>query len=242
MSWYNSEKDKKKLGKWGDKSDDEIVAALNKAETLETEVADLKKKDTERDGIVQTLKTNFDSVKSKLDSIEANSNRRQQAPPKEDAEESPDFITDPDAAFNKRAQPLAAATMNTAAQIAKMQAQQNLTRNSKDGIDGRLFEHWGSEIDSIAKNTPLAILGNPQVWVGMFLQVKGYHADELSDPNTRKEKYAFLEPSTHAVVNQPQSGAKGEEPTEQERKIAGKMGIKIEDYMKNKKAMTFVGA
>jgi hypothetical protein len=235
------DKDRKKLGKWGEKSDDEIVAALNKSEQLETEVTTLKTQVTDKDKAVNDLNTNFQTIKQKLDTLEANDRKQQQqAPPKGD-EEEPDFITDPNGAFNKKAQPLANAIAATAAMVARGQAQQSLTRNSKDGIDGRLFDHWGAEIDQVANNTPTHILGNPQTWLGIFLQVKGYHSDELADPNTRKEKYAFLEPSS-TVVTQQNTKDKDEQPTDIERKTAEKFGIPVEEYMKRKKGMTFVGA
>jgi len=239
MPWFRDGMDRKKLGKWGDKSEDEVIAALNKSETLETEVNTLKTQVADKDKAVTDLQNNWQAVKQKLDTLEANS-KKQDPPPKVDDEE-PDFITDPNGAFNKKAQPLAKAIAQTAAMVARSQAQQNLTRNSKDGIDGRLFDHWGAEIDQVANNTPIGILGNPMTWQGIFLQVKGYHSDELADPSTRKEKYAFLEPSS-SVVNQPDAKAKDDQPTEIERKTAEKFGIPVEEYMKRKKGMTFVGA
>lgn len=240
MALWSEKIDKKKLGAWGSKTDEEILEALNKHDEFKTENEKLKTTVSEKDTAVSNLNNQFQEVKRKLDEAEANG-RKQQTPPKKEDEEKPDFLTDPDAAFNSRMQPFATAVMQQAATTARMQAQQQLTRNSKDGIDGRLFEHWGGEIDTVAKNTPLNILGNPMTWVGIFLQVKGFHSDELADPTSRKEKYAFLE-SGSSNAQRPDAAKKDDEATEQEKKVAERMGIPLADFMKNKKKMTFVGA
>jgi hypothetical protein len=237
--WGDKSKDDKIPEKFRSKTEEEIVKDLEekdtwkaKAESLEAERAEERKK-------FELVQTSYASVKAKLDTIEANT----RPPKKEEVVEEDDFITNPEASFNRRAKPLATLAAQTAASLGKLNAFQSLqTKASAKNIDARLFQHWDAEIMEIANQTPSLHLAYPNTWLSIFNQVKGTHADELSDPEARKKNYSFLEGGSSQAEPPPEkkTGAAGLTP--QELEIARKMKVDPEKYAERKKAMTFVGA
>ena len=110
-------------------------------------------------------------------------------------------------------------------------------------MDGRLFRAWESEINAESKKYQAMQLTSPNAWVGIFYYLKGLHADELRDPETRKKKYNFMEPSSSSVVVNKEDDDKksaNEQLTPQELHVAEKMGVSPENYLKRKKSMTMV--
>jgi hypothetical protein len=82
---------------------------------------------------------------------------------------------------------------------------------------------------------------SPQAWIGIFYYLKGLHSDELRDPETRKKKYNFIEPSaSQATPEDKKPKSPEEELTPAEKHVADKMGVTYENYAKRKKAMQFV--
>jgi hypothetical protein len=255
MGWLENLKDKKKdeqaqavlkaiPDELKDKSLDEITAILKEAPQLKSKVTELEAQRAEDTQAVTTLKTQFEEIKGKLASVDAARNTPAHSTP----EPLADFIDEPDKAFAQRSGPLAQLAVNNAATTARFAAQQqldnaDLSSNGKT-MDGRLFRVWGSEIDTEAKKYPTVNLINVDTWIGMYLMIKGRHADELANPDERKKKYNFLEPSTVGVQpasdNKPKDGP--ESLSEEEKRVAGKMGVSLEAYAKRKKAMQFVNA
>jgi phage I-like protein len=221
----------------------EIAALLKEAPLLKAKVTELETARTADTAAVTQIKTEFDTIKERLRVAEANNNR--QPTPPGPQKEPTDFIDNPDQAFNERAAPLAALSVRNAAITAKMLAQQQLDNgdmasNGKT-MDGRLFRAWDTEIMREANTYQTIQLGEPKNWIAIYYLIKGTKADELSNPEIRKQKYAFLEPSSPStpLPGAPPKNA-SEELSDAEKHVADKMGVKHEDYLKRKKAMQFV--
>jgi hypothetical protein len=139
--------------------------------------------------------------------------------------------------------------VQTAAMTARMLAQQQLNNadmasNGKT-MDGRLFQHWGAELDTEAKKYQTVQLTTPQAWLGIFMYLKGVHADELRDPEIRKKKYNFMEPAvsgSNSSSNDNKDKPAGDQLTDAEKHVADKMGVSHENYLKRKKTMQYVNA
>lgn len=213
----------------------EIKAAIDAKKALETRASkaeeDLKKQKEETD----RLNTEFGTIKAKLDEIEANPQNRQ-AQPVNDGEQPADWTLEPEKAFAQSSRPIAALALQTAAQTAKMAARTHLSKTTKPLPLALLFDHWEAEIDALAKQTPLAALGNPATWIHLFNNVKGTHVEEMMANPTQ-----FMESVTGQAPPRQQDDKKDEmKLTPQEEQIALKMKITPEQYLAQKKNMQFV--
>jgi phage I-like protein len=228
-----------------DKTAEEVIQALKdstdtkkKLETLEAERA----KEREQ---VTVLSSEFDKVKARLMTAEANLNKRDN-PPRQ--EEPADWNLEPEKAFKQAVQPLVDITVQNSSMSARLLAIQNLdnedTVSPTDAktMNGRLFRVWEGEINEEAKKYPASSMMQPQAWLGIYYLVKGRHADELANPETRKKKYNFVESASQPVVRQEEKKKDGVESlTDQEKHVADKMGVSYENYAKRKKSMQFIG-
>ena len=248
MGWLDEIKKKKEKlpDRFKDKSEDDILKMLDDADKDKTRITELETKDAERETKVTEIQTQFNDVKARLAAAEANPK------PKPDGggnnDELANFVEDPDKAFGQRVAPVANIAIQTAAMTARMLAQQQLNNadmasNGKT-MDGRLFQHWNGEIDAEAKKYQTVQLTTPQAWLGIYMYLKGVHADELRDPEIRKKKYNFMEPAVSGVSanNDGKEKPASDQLTDAEKHVADKMGVKHEDYLKRKKAMQYVNA
>lgn len=213
------------------KTPEQVVQALKDAEALKTRLDALEAKDKERDSKFES----FGTTQSELvNTLKAVNERIQPAAPvrqENNNQEPSSFLLDPDRAFAERAAPLAAITMQTAAITAKQEALRGLQRRQsteKSNIDASLFERFEGEVLEMAKNCTAQQLANPATWVHLFYNVKGRHTDEIvSNPSA-----FFTESATRTRVEDTKADDK---LTEQEQAICAKMGVKPENYLKNRK-------
>lgn len=243
MGWLDSVRDRRIKDKVPErlrnKEPEEIAKELEEAEALKKKVEEAeaaRKGDSEA---VTAIKTELEKVKAQLALAEASRN----TPPKEQPkpEEVIDFTLDPEGALRQRMRPVAEATVLNSAMTARILAQQQL--NNADSInktmDGRLFQAWGDDIDAESRKYQAIQLANPQAWIGIFYYLKGIRSEELANPEVRKKKYSWLEPAASSIPpEEPKS--KKDELTPEEKRVAAKMGVTEENYLKRKKAMTFV--
>jgi hypothetical protein len=233
MAWGNRKEEDLPESLKG-RTPDQIAFELEEAKKLKERLDKQEAKDAERDTMFQSFATTQTALADTLKAI----NERTTPPParrEENNREPASFITDPDLAFNERVGPLAAITMQTAAITAKQEAQRAFMRKQqteKNNIDATLFDRFEGEILEMAKTCTAVQLANPATWSHLFYNIKGKHTDEIvSNP-----KAFFTEDATRAPGAE--GGDKGDQPTDQEKSIASKMGVPIENYMKNKKAAT----
>lgn len=251
MGWLdriNAKKEEEKLPpRLRDKTPEQVAKELEDADKLKAEHELLKTRQAESDTKVTEIQTEFDKVKTALAAAEANRNKT----PNNDnnrVDLTPENILEkPAEAINQRLAPLEALTIQNNARTARMLAQQQLDNadlaSNGRSMDGRLFRAWTAEIDAESRKYAAVQLVNPEAWIGIFYHMKGVHADELSNPEIRKKKYNFLEPSSGPGTpangdSKPKEGA--ESLTDQEKHVADKMGVSYENYAKRKKAMVMV--
>ncbi len=226
-------------------SPEQIVVALKENTDLKARMTTVEAERAAEKEEVGKINTEFQSIKERLAAVDAAKSRAENRP-----EELANFVEEPDKAFEQRATPLTNLTIASAFMTARMLAQQeldNMDLASPVGtktIDGRLFRAWTQEIDSEAKKYPQSSMIHPRAWLGIFYYVKGLHSDELSNPDIRKKKYNFLEPGTSSVP--PAGGEKKEEGVEsltaEELRVAERMHVTPENYLKRKRAMKFTAA
>jgi hypothetical protein len=245
-TWFDRVKEKKKDDipeVFKDKSEDDILKMMKDAAGAQDQVKELLAKDARNTETVERIKTEFEVVKERLRVAEAKA-----APPAKKPDEEHNFVEHPDEAFAERNAPTLNLTIQTAATTARMLAQQNLLNMDASGNskDGRLFQMWSAEIDAESRKYPAPTLTNINAWLGIFYYLKGIHADELRDPETRKKKYSFLEPAASSEGRQPEPDGKpktgSESLTDAEKHVADKMHVSYEAYAKRKAAMNISGA
>ena len=241
-NWFGNQ-DKELPESLRDKTPDEVAASLKEFDEVKAKLASIEANRANEKTEMDQLKTSYSQTQTRIQELEAAA--RRPAPAPQPPAENPDFVTDPDGAFNSRVAPLASITVQTAAQTARIIAKQQLdARDLTTGTrDGRLFDHWSAEITEASKRYQATQMVSPEAWVGIYMWVKGNHADELADPEARKKKFSFLEPAASAVVTRDESSkTPADQLTDQEKHVADKMGVSYENYLKRKKSMTFVNA
>ena len=234
MGWGNR-KDEDLPESLKGKTPEQIAFELEEAKKLKERLDKQEAKDAERDTMFQSFATTQTQLAETLKAVNERVPAPVKAPVNNEPHEAASFITDPDLAFNERVGPLAAITMQTAAITAKQETQRALFRKQateKNNIDGTLFERFEGEILEMAKNCTPAQLANPATWAHLYFNVKGRHTDEI----VANPKSFFTEDAKRPPADG--DGNNDEQPTDQEKSIASKMGVPIENYMKNKKAST----
>lgn len=246
MGWLDRKKDEKLPARLEGKTPEQVAKELEDADKLKNELA-LEKAARAADAEkVTEIQSEFEKVKTQLATIEANKDKK---PPEKKVVSAESILENPDAAItdkvNELTAPLANLTIQNNVNTARMLAQQQLNNSDMasggKSMDGRLFQAWGQEIDSEAsKYKPIQLI-SAQAWLGIFYYLKGVHADELRDPETRKKKYNFLEPASSNGAPPSAEKKEGVEGlTELEKATAAKMGVTAEAYAKRKASMQYV--
>lgn len=246
MGWLDRKKDEKLPARLDGKTPEQVAKELEDADKLKVELELSKKAQQESDEKVTLIQSEFDQVKARLAEIDAKNKRTPETPPAELTADS--LLEDPKRAINNEITPTTNLAVMNAATTARILAQQQLDNadlaSAGKLMDGRLFRAWSQEIDNESRKYQPVQLIRTDAWIGIFYYLKGIHSNELSDPETRKKKYNFLEPSTSGV--QPPSDGKSkdgpESLTDQEKHVADRMGVSYENYAKRKKSMQYVGA
>lgn len=156
----------------------------------------------------------------------------------DDSHEPASFLTEPDRAFAERAAPLINVVLGTAARLAREEAfkrAQTRQRTEKGNVDGLIFEKFGKEIDDFAKACTPQQQANPDTWEHLFFNVKGRHSDEISAQRSEGKGEFFIESAGRATSSD--THVDDNKLTPLEEKLAARMGVKPEDYLKRKKEM-----
>ena len=117
----------------------------------------------------------------------------------------------------------------------RLNTQKNLLR--RDSTSGKQFAELEAEVDSYLDKVPIQDRAKNGIVQVAFNMVRGKHFDELvkraaeGNAKSAKNKESLQTPGSSAQA--PSGSLK---ITEQERVVAGKMGISPEDYMKSKEA------
>lgn len=215
------------------KTQEELTQLLADAEALKAENATLKTQNAEANSKFESFGATLTEMNTRLEGLAT--------PKKPENEgsnnEAANFLTDPDRAFAERAAPIVGLLLSTSATIAKQQARESAAmrqRTQKNNIDGQLFDRFDDEIMALAKTCSPQQLAAPATWTHLFYNVKGRHTDEIVTANIDKKGEFFVESAQRAASSE----VKQEDTlTPQQIRIAEKMGVKPENYLKNKKEM-----
>lgn len=246
MGWLDRKKDEKLPTRLEGKTPEQVAKELEDTDKLKVDLELAKKAQQEADEKVTAISSEFETVKARLAEIDAKNKRTSEAPPAEVTADS--LLEDPKKGIESTMAPTTSLAVQTAAATARILAQQQLDNADMTSggkvMDGRLFRAWGMEIDAEARKYGPQQLMRPDAWVGIFYYLKGQHADELANPEIRKKKYNFLEPANNGAPPPPDTRVKEgpESLTDEEKRVADRMGVTHENYAKRKKAMHFVGA
>jgi len=251
VGWLDRVKDKKDLEKLPERlrvaSPEDIIKELEQTDKLKADLATAQAAQAAQDTKVAEIQSEFDKVKERLAAAELKAKPPEKKP--DNVEVTPENMLErPAEVLNARLAPLEAITIQNNARTARMLAQQQFDSNDVasggKSMDGRLFRAWTAEIDAESRKYAAINLIHPEAWIGIFYHMKGVHADELANPEIRKKKYNFLEPSQASVT--PANGEPKKDGveglTDQEKHVADKMGVTYENYAKRKKAMVMVNA
>jgi hypothetical protein len=229
---------------WGSKSElpkelqeldpAEIVAAVKDRKTLQDKL-------TAAETELRTTKSAFETFQGEFDSkVEAKvtemvTNARRQVDDKNKPAPLADFITDPDQAFAQRIAPVLNITLETAAYSARNAAREKFQRlqraNPGKNFDGYFFDKFEEEINNLAKSVPVNQRANPEAWEHLFYNIKGRHSDEIA-AQFREGKLDNIIESGTAGAGRAAEPDKNDKLTPQQERIAAKLGLKPEDYLK----------
>jgi hypothetical protein len=243
MGWFRKEDESKVPEKYRNLTPEQLVAAIEKAETLEKDTTELKAALAEKDTKIAEHSSELQKVQDQLKNLEMNRNK--QPDTSKTGDDTIEFLQDPEGAMKQQISrsvaPVAGVVLNTNAQLARMGAKQTLDRlripNTKIS-KGAMFDKYSKDIDELAKRTNVSQLQTPDSWIYLFNMVIGSHMDEiLSGARDGKTEEMFVEPSASQVDRT--EDKREDKPTEEEIRIAKRMKIPVEAYMKQKKEMTF---
>lgn len=239
--------------KWGSKSElpkelqdlevEEIVSAVRDNKDLKAKLAKAETDLGTTKSAFETFQGEFDSkVEAKVTEMVTNAQRSRQQ--QQDRPAPADFMTDPDRAFAERAAPIVAITMQTASYSAKNAAREKFQRaqraNPGKNFDGYFFEKFESEVSELARTVPAVQLANPETWEHLYFNVKGRHSDEIAAQFREGKLDNVIESGTAGGGRPPEVHA-DDKLTDQELRLAAKLGQKPEDYLKQKKAIAASG-
>lgn len=133
--------------------------------------------------------------------------------------------TDPDAAFNEKAQPLVQAT--TATQVYLIKEQMKVKYASE-------FKRWGSEIDELTAPLNPMFLMDPATWEIIIERVRGRHVLEYAKDPSSVPGYS----ESSSPNDPPPTKTAQQQLTDRELKIAKQLGVSPEKYLAQKSKMT----
>lgn len=211
---------------WWAKKDEELPEELRdmKPEDLVKAVKDSQRV-AELETKLEQRNAEFDGVKQRLDAIEAN---QPESAPNPNAPQRPtSVLVDEERAFAERQAPLAMTTLLIGANAAKSQAKMML---------GPTYAKFEKEIEAEMEKVPLGSRIHTESWKNVHDMVVGRHMSEIA----KEPSQYFTEPGGGTPPPEPKPDP--DKLSDEEVKIARKMGVSPEQYLASKKSMQFVGA
>ena len=221
---------------WGNKGDKEADSLPDSVKNMTPQqIADavqnqsaLQSKVTELEGKLAQPNTELEALKAKLAELESRSPVAQ--PPKVDENRKVSFLEDEDQAFNQRVQPVVGAVLQIGAQVAQSNFESSLSP-----VERKMYQKYGAELRDAFKENPVAASSLPS-WQQTWNMIKGKHLDEITKAAQEGTDFFSAEvngsPSMPGVVNRDMNVL-----TDDQKKIAAKLGIKPEDVLKQQKEM-----
>lgn len=219
MGWFTKEEAPDELKGL---TPEQIAEAVKKSKTQETELADAKTKLTELDA-AKAKATENDALKARIAELEANA-----APPRREAPKGPtSVLVDEDAAFRERTAPLTQFALNTAASVAKMEVRSGLKAK-----DRYVWDKYQGEIEKLMENDVRK--ATAAGWQAALTYIKGVHTEDITKP----EFFAELGGESEMIGGRRDEPKNDDKLSDEELAVCKKMGVKPEDYLAQRKAMT----
>lgn len=185
-------------------------------------------------------KAENEQLKQRLQALEnENKQLKNQPPPNPNSNPAPSapisVLEDEDAAFAQRQAPVIVAALSANAQVAAMRAENSIMQG--DSTDAKLYRRFKADVDRLFAAQPLQSQADPQVYMACFERILGNKRGEINKlRGTADDPFvetvggpAPLPANTNASVL-----------TDEEKRIAKRMGISEEKYLKNKKEAVLV--
>lgn len=237
MAWFKKEDEAKVPEKYRGMTPEQIAAKLEEAETLAADKAALTTATGEKDAAINAASNTIKQMQTDIKNLEMN----QKPKPEVRSEDDIDFTLDPEGALNQRLSravvPVAITALKANANVAREQARRSLQNLKVPGTNvskAAAFDKYSAEIDAMVANVNLQNLQDPNQWVFIFNNVMGSKMDDIIN---KKDEF-FTEPASSSHQRQDESNREVK-LTPQEELIAKRMKITPEQYLKNKKEMTF---
>jgi hypothetical protein len=239
MAWFN--KDDEVPERLKGKTPQQILQELEAADALKAKQTELEASSSVRDQEFTATKTEFEATKARLAQLEANQNRREEPPPDQRQRTGPtSVLVDEDRAFSERVGPIAALALHSGALAAKQEARRQVeirSRDPKNKNDLGIFLRYEAEIeDLMSKEAPERKI-MPQTWLNAFTYIKGIHVSDIVASVQKGESFGLEGGSSSQA---PPEEPKDDKLSAEELRIAAKMRVSPENYLKQKKAMTTV--
>lgn len=218
---------------WKDLTDEQILVAMKAGATAQTDLKAAQDLTVAKEQELQTANAARDAAQAKADAAAdpANPLNKPQPTPTPDPNKQIDFWDDPDAALTQRLTPLAMQMFSQGAQAAEMFIRQQ---------NPKLFAKYGDEVMELMKTVPLQQRPMFQTWENAILMVKGRHLNEfVADAKEGKNEF-FIEPGASGAPRIPEvdpNASPETKLTDQEVKIAARMRMTPEQYLKQKEGM-----
>ena len=213
-------------------TDEQIIELVKKGKTHDADIQALQTQITQRNQDVENLTNNFNEVRSRLQSIEANPQGQRQPRGNngnENPDEIPSVVDDEDEAFRRRTAPVTAVALHSGQLAARLSAEQQVNMSP---VDRRAWSKYIKEIEGIMAKEPPERRIFPEVWMNAFTYVKGQHFNEIMSAAQKGDNLFFSE----GVDNVPTPPEVHEDKlTPQEEAIAKKMRVDPKKYLDMKK-------
>ena len=232
MPWF---KDDEVPDKLKGKTPQEIAKALEDAEELKAKHMELEAAAATKDQELTATRSEFEATKQKLQEIEANRNRQAESEPRRGGPTS--VLVDEDKAFAERVGPVAMVALQSGMLAAKQEARRQVeikSRDPKNKNDLGIFLRYEAEIeDLMSKEAPERKI-IPQVWLNAFTYIKGIHVNDIIASVQKGEAFGLEGGSTSQA---PPTEQNDDKLSPEELRVASKMRVSPENYLKQKKAM-----
>lgn len=237
MPWF---KDDEVPDRLKGKTPQQILAELEAADSLRTKHMELEASAATRDQEFAASKTEFETTKARLAELEANrlhesENQNQNRDQRRTGPTS--VLVDEEGAFAERLGPVAALALHSGALSAKQEARRQVetrSRDSKNKNDLGIFLKYEAEVEDLMSKEPPERKVMPQVWLNAFTYIKGIHVNDIISSVQKGEAFGLEGGSTSQALPLEQQDDK---LSAEELRVAAKMRVSPENYLKQKKAM-----
>jgi uncharacterized phage infection (PIP) family protein YhgE len=205
----------------------DLVNAINKSKEFDTLKSQFE--------TVSQKANEVDELRQKLSELEQRTPIHQESTKTETPAGPTSFFDDEDKAFNDRMAPFAVQTLRNQAMSAKF-----IAKNSLKGLDAEIWSKWEKEIDEVMASTELRYQAIPQTWSNALDVVAGRHRRDLQKMQDEKTEF-FSETVSNSGHGGPGPVGPVDHLDAEQERIAKRLGVTPDEYLKNLKEMTIRG-